>query len=357
MTADTVGGVFTHAVDLARGLHDRGDEVTLVTFGRRMSAGQRARAREAGIDRLHETSLALEWMDDPWADLEAAEALLVEVERTEGPDVVHLNGFAHGAADWCAPVLVAGHSCVCSWWEAVHGHAPPRRWDRYRATVRAGLVGADALAAPSTAMLAGLQRWYGPLPAPAQVIPNGSGYAGPAAPPAKTPCVLAAGRLWDEAKNVGALVRAAGRPALAGRVLLAGEGAAAPGPHGVRALGPLSPDELARVRRTAAVYAAPARYEPFGLAILEAARDRCGLVLGNIPSLREIWDDAAVYVDPCDDDQLARTLERLLADPAETRRIGERARQRAAALTVEAMTDRYRQLYGRLVAAVGQVAA
>ena len=34
----------------------------------------------------------------------------------------------------------------------------------------------------------------------------------------------------------------------------------------------------------------PARYEPFGLSILEAALSGCALVLGDLPSLRELWD-------------------------------------------------------------------
>ena len=46
----------------------------------------------------------------------------------------------------------------------------------------------------------------------------------------------------------------------------------------------------------AAIYALPARYEPFGLSILEAALSGCALVIGDIPSLREIWADAALFV-------------------------------------------------------------
>lgn len=367
MTADTVGGVFTHAVDLAQGLHSRGDEITLVTFGRRMSAEQRARVAAAGVAQVHETSLALEWMDDPWSDLEAAEAVLLEVEGDVEPEVVHLNGYVHGAARWRAPVLVAGHSCVFSWWQAVHGQSPPASWERYRTAVGTGLAGAAAVVAPSATMLAALERWYGRLGPRGWVIPNGSGYAGTTAPPAKEPLVLAAGRLWDEAKNIGALIRVARRPALSGRITLAGqtavagegagEGATDPAEAGVTTLGLLAPDELARVRRRAAVFAAPARYEPFGLAILEAARDHCALVLGDIPSLREIWDGAAVYVDPGDDERLAATLERLLDDPARAAALGERARRRAARFTVTAMADAYRGVYGRLVGAVREVPA
>ena len=34
------------------------------------------------------------------------------LERRLRPDVVHLNGYTHGALPWRAPVLVVGHSCV-----------------------------------------------------------------------------------------------------------------------------------------------------------------------------------------------------------------------------------------------------
>jgi glycosyltransferase involved in cell wall biosynthesis len=354
MTADTVGGVFTHALALATGLRGEQTEVALATFGRPMSAEQRRRVRDSGAELVLESSLGLEWMPDPWADVQAAEELLLDLERSLRPDVVHLNGFAHGAAPWQAPVLVAGHSCVCSWWAAVHGQAPPASWSRYCDAVRRGMGGADAVAAPTEAMLAELKRWHGPLPAVSRAILNGIGYAGPEVAPAKRPVALSAGRLWDQAKNAAALARVAGRPRLRDRVVLAGEGDAA---GDVRLLGPLDPAELARVRRAAAVYAAPALYEPFGLGILEAARDHCALVLGDIASLRELWDGAAVFVAPDDDERLAGALERLLGDPAAAAALGERARQRAGRYTVSAMTAGYQALYRRVIRLRNPVAA
>ena len=354
MTADTVGGVFTHAVDLAAGLRGEGVEVALATFGRRMSAVQRSRVRDSGAELVLESPLALEWMPEPWADVQAAEELLLGLERRLAPDVVHLNAFAHGAAAWEAPVLVAGHSCVCSWWLAVHGGAPPVSWDRYRRAVRAGIAGAAAVTAPTTTMLGELERWYGPLPAVSRAILNGSAYAGPAVAPAKRLVAVSAGRLWDEAKNAGALVRVAGRPRLRGRVMLAGEGDAG---GEARLLGALDPAALARLRRAAAVYAAPALYEPFGLGILEAARDHCALVLGDIASLRELWDGAAVFVAPGDDERLAAELERLLGDPAAAAALGERARRRSLRYSVRAMTRGYLALYRSLVRSPDPVAA
>ena len=46
--------------------------------------------------------------------------------------------------------------------------------------------------------------------------------------------------------------------------------------------GQLTTAEVRNVINTASIYALPARYEPFGLSILEAALSGCALVLGDI---------------------------------------------------------------------------
>jgi glycosyltransferase involved in cell wall biosynthesis len=247
------------------------------------------------------------------------------------PDVVHLNGFAHGALPWRAPVVVAAHSDVVSWWWAVHGEPPPERYDRYRSAVEAGLRAADVVVAPTETVLADLERHYR-LRAPRRVIPNGSSFVPAAAE--KEPFVLGLGRFWDEAKNVGALERV--RAGCPWPVLVAGAGTAR---------GSLDRDEVRTLLARAAVFCSPARYEPFGLGILEAARSRCALVLGDIPSLREVWRDAALFIPPADDDALAAAL-RLVARDEELRvELGERASRRASCFTVERMASAYADVY------------
>ncbi|MGE3704921.1 MAG: glycosyltransferase, partial [Vicinamibacterales bacterium] len=93
----------------------------------------------------------------------------------------------------------------------------------------------------------------------------------------------------------------------------------------------------------------PARYEPFGLSILEAARAGCALVLGDIPSLRENWTDAAVFVPPDDHDALAAAITRLIETPAERTRLGWRAGVRARRFTARRMADAYVAAYGGLL--------
>jgi glycogen(starch) synthase len=357
MTADTVGGVFTYALELAAGLAQAGDEVVLVTFGRRATAEQRCRIAAAGIAGWYESELALEWMEDPWSDLHAASQWLLEIEADERPDVVHLNAFGHAALTWQAPVVVVAHSCVLSWWEAVHGGAAPPAWAGYRRWVRDGLAAADAVVAPSRAMLDAVERHYGRRSSPGVVIHNASTVPLAPAGIVKQPFALAAGRLWDAGKNLALLAGASFRLA-PGSVRVAGEGGGGAEAGGVELLGALSARSLARQRREAAVFAAPARYEPFGLAILEAARDRCALVLGDIPSLRELWEPDALFVSPDDPEQLAGALRTLLDDLPTAAELGRRAQRRAERRYPFAkMVDAYRHLYASTIAGDRQVAA
>jgi glycosyltransferase involved in cell wall biosynthesis len=101
----------------------------------------------------------------------------------------------------------------------------------------------------------------------------------------------------------------------------------------------------------AAIYALPARYEPFGLSVLEAALSGCALVLGDIPSLRELWGDAALFVDPDDHDTLATTITWLTEDAPMRRALSARARHVALRFTPARMATGYLEVYERAASA------
>jgi glycosyltransferase involved in cell wall biosynthesis len=348
MTADTVGGVWDYALELARGLADRGVAVTLATMGRPPAPDQRREAGRNAALTLVESTYRLEWMEDPWEDVARAGAWLQDLAAANRPDIVHLNGYAHGALDWPAPSVVVGHSCACSWFEAVRRSPAPREWDRYRRAVAAGLRGADAVVAPSRPMLRALEAHYGATGG--TVIPNGRSAAHPTVIH-KRSFVLCAGRAWDPAKNLEAVAAVADR--LSWPVYAAGDTCGPDGRavtlRGVRCLGRLPSGELAGWVAQAAIFAAPARYEPFGLSILEAALAGCALVLGDIPSLRAHWDGAATFVAPDDHDALAAALERCIRDEGTRVEHARRARARAAAFSSARMTRAYVDLYASVM--------
>jgi glycosyltransferase involved in cell wall biosynthesis len=376
MTTDTVGGVWTYTMELCAALEEYGIEIELASMGRRLSTDQAREVEQLAHVRLHESDYRLCWMDDPWDDVDRASRWLLKLERQLKPDLVQLNDLGHGGLPWQSPVVLVGHSCVYSWWEAVKKQMPePRKWSRYRSVVRASVQRADWLVAPSRAILKSLLYYYGPAQV-SMVIPNGRNY--PALAPAahrsrpssvsgnasseldvsasnQEPVIFAAGRIWDEAKNIASLVGIADQLPLP--VYVAGE-TAQPGmangsdgdsQTGAHYLGFLNKEEMAQWLGRASIYVAPAHYEPFGLGILEAARSGCALVLGDIPSLREVWADAAEYVDPLDPEELRQAVTRLATSPSRRQYLAERAWQRAQVYSAERMANDYVQCYRTLV--------
>jgi glycogen(starch) synthase len=347
LTTDTVGGVWTYAVELARALRRHDVEIALATMGGPLSASQRAAVAPLRHVEVFESTYQLMWMDDPWDEVERAGDCLRGVAEEVEPDLVHLNDYAHATLPWDVPVLVVGHSCVRSWWSAVRGGTPPKAWDRYSRRVARALESADAVVAPTWAMLAALDRHYGPL-ARGRVIANARDperYR----PGTKEPFVLSAGRIWDEAKNIHALAEAA--TSISWPVHVAGT---ADHPDGgtahfenVHLLGRIPPDDLADRLGHASIYALPARYEPFGLSALEAAHAGCALVLGDINSLREVWGDAALYAS--DAESLAHKIQWLIDRPAARERFARNARKRAERYTPERQAAAYHTLYQELL--------
>jgi glycosyltransferase involved in cell wall biosynthesis len=337
MTADAVGGVWPYALELADAM--TGVEVHLAVMGPAPSAEQRRAAERAAIASLTCGGFALEWMPRPWADVDAAGAWLLDLAERLGPDIVHVNGYAHAALGWPVPVVVVAHSDVLSWWRAVHGEPAPPQWRTYRDRVTAGLTAADVVVAPTRAVLGDLAREYGVVDG--VVVPNGR-RADWVRPVAKEPLVLGAGRAWDEAKNLGTLARIALPEPW--RLAVAGDGEAP------RFLGSMPFERLARWLLRAAIFAAPARYEPFGLAVLEAALAGCALVLGDVASLREVWGDAAVYVP--DEPSLAAALRELAGRPDRVADLARRARCRAERYTPRRMASGYLDVYRRVAVPV-----
>ena len=345
MTAETAGGVWTFALELASALSRSGSQIELATMGAPLTASQRTEAGEIPRLRIHEGHFRLEWMDDSWNSVDQAGAWLLDLERRLGPDVVHLNGYAHGALPWRTPVVMTGHSCVLSWHAAVHGKAPAATWDRYAEEVARGLQGAQVVTAPTRAMGDALRRHYGEGFS-VRVIPHGRSIPRPPVVP-KRHRVLSVCRTWDAGKNVAAMDRVAAK--LSWPVVVAGEARHPDGAvirlKNARAVGRLEPADLSRAYAGAAIFALPALYEPFGYAPLEAALSGCALVLGDIPSLREVWGDAACYVPSRDDQALLQTLRWLIDDRQVRRDYAKRAKERALAYTPEQMAAGYLDAY------------
>ncbi|MFB3814652.1 MAG: glycosyltransferase family 4 protein [Terriglobales bacterium] len=359
VTADSIGGVWTYARELVTGLCQRGLRVTLVSFGEIPTAAQTAWMDGLADLDFRPTAFQLEWMQGAEHDLALSRDYLQAVIRETAPDIIHLNQYCYGALETDAPKIVVAHSDVMSWWVAVHGEEPrDTRWMRwYRDTVLAGLEGATAVVAPSQWMLDAIRLHYC-SPAQARVIHNGRTPTLFNPHVTKEDYIVSVGRLWDGGKQTALLTRI--HPPLP--VYIAGSeqhpdaslrnDSRRSARKQVQFKGQLSEEQLRQLYSRAAIYAATSRYEPFGLAPLEAALSRCAIVANDIPTFRELWGDSAFYFRYNDAASLQGALYRLAGDPEMRIAYANLAYQRAReCFTAERMVSDYLSLYQALTKA------
>ena len=175
---------------------------------------------------------------------------------------------------------------------------------------------------------------------------------------AKDDIIVTAGRLWDEGKNVALLVQdempfpvcmvgSNEHPASQTQAAVSEEARS-----GVHFNSPRDEQQLTRLLSRAAIYAATSRYEPFGLAPVEAAFSRCAIVASDIPSFRELWEGAAIFFENNNPQSLRRTLESLAEDREFRQLYGNLAYNRARLKFLsDRMVEAYMSLYRSLVPA------
>jgi glycosyltransferase involved in cell wall biosynthesis len=214
-----------------------------------------------------------------------------------------------------------------------------------------GLSAADVIVSPSAYMAAEIRNEYGVSVDKLRVIHNFT-RAQISQGAKKQPFVLGAGRIWDPAKNLGLLDRIA--PMLDWEVRIAGSGSP---DHSACFLGSVPHAELMDQMSAAGIFAHPALYEPFGLSVLEAARAHCCLVLSDIPSLRELWQNAAIFIDPRQPETWLRELNRLARNPQRGESLGLLAYSQSMRYNASSSLKQYWELYASLVSSKTGVAA
>ncbi|HEX2976173.1 MAG TPA: glycosyltransferase family 4 protein [Bacteroidales bacterium] len=345
LTTDNIGGVWTFSLNLARSLKSKGVDVCLAVIGNPMTVNQK---KEAEFTEYHFFRSKQEWMRDPWHDISNSGEWLMKLFAQVQPDILHLNSFSLGSLRWRVPVVITAHSCVLSWWDAVNGGRIPPEWDEYRKNVTRGLRSADYVIAPSRSMMRAIEKHYDPLDNKA-VIYNG-GDNSIYSVDRKENFIFSMGRLWDEAKNIKLIIKAA--PEIVYPIYIAGDITGldiSKIPDNVHFLGQIAPQQVAGWLSRASVYLLPVKYEPFGYTFLEAAFSGCALVAGDIESMREIWNNTAVFTSTCDVSALASSVSRLMTDERLRNNYADKSMELALSVyNSERMSSDYISLYNSL---------
>ena len=345
MTADAVGGAWEYGLDLARGLARIGIETVLAVTGPSPSPEQRDEAATIPGMKLVDTGLPLEWFADDPLDVMAAGDQIARLAETEFADVIQLHSAALAAGTlFVKPVVIVHRGCAASWWSAVHGTELPAEHAWRTELVRSGLHAADLVVTPTAAFGDRVRRLYALAEAPRAVHDGRS----------RRPLPVAANDYVSSHRNPGRVDTAATAHSVAFR-------SAAPleGPNGTRVLfdradclASLGEAELARWLEARPIFVAPALYEPFGSSVLEAAYAGCPLVLSDIPTFRELWDGAATFVPPRDEQAFTAAIEALAVDELGQRQVGAAAQERAQRYSPDAMAAQMATLYRGLLPAI-----
>ncbi len=218
---------------------------------------------------------------------------------------------------------------------------------------------ADRIIAVSSAGAEEIQSGLGVEARRIDIVPNGVRPAPPAAPPSEVrgceqigtrPIVLAVATNLPH-KNLHALVEALALIATHERpmLLIAGhatddgtlhEAALAAGVEdSVRLLGRRSTEELDSLYAIAACLVLPTLHEGFGMPVLEAMARSLPVACSDIPALREVAGEAALYFDPRAPAQIAARIREILGEDALSRRLRMLGSARAGAFSWRAAAE------------------
>lgn len=193
-----------------------------------------------------------------------------------------------------------------------------------------------------------------------RVVHHGTALAALPAPGERQPLILHVGAIQirkNLARLIGAFESAAPPP---WRLVLAGsEGygaeqiraciAASPACDRIETPGWVPPGQLEELYRRASVFAFPSLDEGFGIPVLEAMSRGVPVIASNRPALAEACGEAAVLVDPLDQESLTDGLQRLIGSTALREQLIAAGRQRATEFSWERAVEKTWQVYCELM--------
>ena len=238
-------------------------------------------------------------------------------------------------------------------------YSTPEFRARFTAQARAAAAAADAVIAVSRFTAVQVTEFLGVAAERISVVPHGTSTHAAAPPLERERLILSVGSI-QKRKNTSRLVTAFEQLPPGWTLVLAGAtgfGAAeildrierSPRRADIRVMGWVPAGELDRLYRTAAMLAFPSLDEGFGMPVLDAMSYGLPVLTSNCSALPEVAGDAALLVDPLDEQAIAAGLLRLCGDEALRGELRRRGLERAQAFTWKLAADRTWEVYSGLI--------
>jgi alpha-1,3-rhamnosyl/mannosyltransferase len=106
-------------------------------------------------------------------------------------------------------------------------------------------------------------------------------------------------------------------------------------PDSVELTGWIPRDALYRLYASAGAFVYPSTFEGFGMPVLEALAAGIPVACADIPPLREVAGDAALFFDPLDDVAMTAAVEQIMTDEPLRERLSAAGPERARGFTWE----------------------
>jgi glycosyltransferase involved in cell wall biosynthesis len=219
-------------------------------------------------------------------------------------------------------------------------YSTPEFRSRFAAQARKAAAQSDLIIAVSRFTAQQVESLLGVDPGRIRVVPHGVD-APPLSNAPRENLILSVGAI-QKRKNIARLVRAFERTPSSWTLVLAGAadgyGAeealaaveASPRRASIRLVGYVSSAELEALYARASIFAFPSLDEGFGMPILDAMARGVAVITSDCSAMPEVAGDAALLVNPEDEDAVGNALLRLATDAALREELSERGRARAA---------------------------
>jgi glycogen synthase len=347
MTTDTKEDKWQFTLNLVSSLCDENIEVVLLAMGPKLYNHQLEELENlAPNTHFYHQSITPEWKENDLTGIPKAGIWINKIFASENPDIIHLNHYSPACIHWDVPVVLSPQACIMLLENLSSVEELPEKFHKIFHMSQIALHAADAVVFPTAALLAHFTCVYGQI-SKAHVIPPGIREIYRPSDQ-KFPMVFSEGHLDDPNLNLNLLLLAA--PYIDGEIFIAGEKEQVMRlPKNVRFLGNLSRQQKSNWLKMASIFALPARLDPFGLAFLEAASNRCALIGGDTPYLKEIWGDAMEYVSIDNPDALAAACNEGLHFPHKALAHGENAFSRVQKFNQRDIAIQYKELYLNLL--------